>query len=164
MARDMAECEGWIMIEILELREAGENGGDLMGYYCHGHVDRYEFAKKANYDSGADAVYDIRYVRPEKCLHVWWRTVPLDDGCSQFVPAEGPARGAWPATVCDCVEESRHRKASRAVDEWNKGRLHGIAGGVEWCLRTLEDISPESGEMLLGVFKRNRDRIEEDKS
>lgn len=151
-------------VHIEELREAGEDGGDLMGYWCKGHVDRWRFANAANHYSGAADSYDMRHVRADKVMHVWWRTVPMagEPGCFRFIDAEPRARGAFAATVCDCVEAARLATARREVNAFDRGRRNGIAEGVNWCLRELDNFAPSVTENLLARFRNQRDRLEKE--
>lgn len=145
-------------IEIEELREAGEDGGDLMGYYCRGHVDAHAFAQAANHYSGALDSYDIRHARADNVRHVWWRTVPIagEPGQSAYHQAEPKSSGAWPATVCTSVEDRERGRANRFVEEWRKGREHGFCEGLNWALRALDTINPEAGETLLKRYREHR--------
>mgnify|MGYP000903395000 CR=1 FL=1 len=125
-------------IEIETLREAGSDGGGFMGYFCRGHADPEAFAWAANYHgdhlSGYD--YDWRFVRARDVKHVWWRTVPIggDAGEMQFVPATGPGKGAWAATVADGSMSRYWRDQARRIKDRDQGRLQGIQEGLLWCV------------------------------
>lgn len=149
-------------IEIMELREAGEDGGDLMGYYCKGHLPRHEFAKAANVYSGALDEYDIRYVRADRSHHVWWRVVPMagQPGQSMFQGAEPNSRGAFPATVCESLSEYESKRFRYAQRRYDEGYRRGIQDGVNWALTWLDRADPEMGKRMLATFQAKRDEIE----
>lgn len=146
-------------IEIEELREAGEDGGSLMGYFCRGHVDRDAFARAANAFSGAASSYDARHVRPERCFHVWWRTEQMPGqpaGTYHYRAVAGPGAGAWPATVCECIEESRLLRARREVQADRSGHRRGMAEGVQWALNTLDGM-PDARDRLLAAWRARKE-------
>jgi hypothetical protein len=152
-------------IEIQELREAGEDGGDLMGYFCRGHVDRHAFAFAANRFSGALDFYDIRHVRADRARHVWWRTVQMagePKGTMELRPSL-PGPGAWPATVCESLVEHSRQRVRETIREFQRGRCNGIAEGVNWALQFLEQQSPELMNAMLKSFREQRDKIEAEK-
>lgn len=142
-------------IEVEELREAGEDGGDLMGYFCRGHASPYAFAEAANRRSGAESPYDSRHVRPEDVRHVYWRTVPIagEPGCSRFQDAEPGSRGAWKATVADVVIRHQMRTMRRIMDEGSRRHSIGFAQGVEWVMRLVETQHPEAAKLALDAWK-----------
>jgi hypothetical protein len=142
-------------INIEELREAGEDGGDLMGYFCRGHASRYSFAEAANQHSGAVSAYDRRHVRPEDVRHVWWRTVPIagEPGCFSFQDAVPGSRGAWKATVADVVVRRRMRDTHRVMQEGARRHSIGFAQGVDWAVRLLEINHPGAAKMVLDAWK-----------
>lgn len=149
-------------IEIEELREAGEDGGDLMGYYCRGHVDRHAFATASNKYSGARDGYDIRRVDAKRVRHVWWRSVQMADeprGTFEYRPSL-PGPGAWAATVCDSVANNARASARRSIREFDRGRCSGIAEGVNWALKFLDHHGPEISEQLLAAFRAARPELE----
>lgn len=147
-------------IEIMELREAGIDAGDLMGYYCKGHPDRHLFAKAANEYTGADPVYDCRYVRAENARHVWWRIIPMHDGSSMFQPTEPHARGAFAATVCECVIEASSAASRQNIREFERGVSNGFSRGLNWALKWLERQGDHklSDEMLAAYREKNPPR------
>ncbi|MFC3228746.1 hypothetical protein ACFOGJ_15995 [Marinibaculum pumilum] len=143
-------------IYIEELREAGEDGGGLMGYYCKGHVDRHAFAQAANRYSGATSTYDRRHVRAERSHHSWWRTVPMvgEPGQFRFVAARGPGAGAYPVTVCESIEESRLVASRREVDADRAGHRRGMAEGVQWALDVLHERGlTDAADRLLSAWR-----------
>jgi hypothetical protein len=149
-------------VEIQELREAGEDGGELMGYFCRGHVERHLFAEAANRYSGALDHYDIRNVRPEKCRHVWWRTVQMEGepkGTQCFKPSV-PGPGAWAATVCESVADHSSRSVRLTIKEFDRGRGAGIAEGVNWALRFLENKNIELHDAMLKAYREQREKLE----
>jgi hypothetical protein len=124
-------------IKILELCESGCDGGDFMGYYCREHVDKEAFAKAANFHGGhlCGYGYDDRYVEARHVVHLWFRTVPIagQDGEMQFIPAAGPARGAWAATVGEMQMRRHQRELRRRVSDYDRGRLRGIEEAIGWA-------------------------------
>lgn len=146
-------------IEIQELREAGEDGGSLMGYFCRGHVERDAFARAANAFSGAASSYDARHVRPERCFHVWWRTEQMPEqpaGTCHYRAVAGPGAGAWPATVCECIEESRLERSRREIQVDRGGHRRGMAEGINWALALLDDM-PAARDRILAAWRQFRD-------
>ncbi len=143
-------------IEIQEIREAGENGGDLMGYYCRGHVDRFHFAEAANHFSGAHSTYDRRHVTPEVADWIWWRTVPIsgEPGMSRFVVADPHTNGAYPVTVCESVERWERHQTARIATEWRRGERNGYARGVQWCLSVLQFEHSDIADKLLAKYRK----------
>ncbi|MGN7710807.1 hypothetical protein [Agrobacterium radiobacter] len=153
-------------IEIIDLREAGSDGGGLMGYWAKGHHDRFAFAEAVNDHTGADCYYDTRYVvvsrldyGPQPVRHEWWRAVPLsgEPGHSVYHSAEPHSRGAFPVTVTTIVEDRERKTAQRNIDEFQKGSRSGFADGLNWALRQLDNIDAEAGEKLLARY-RERDK------
>ncbi len=142
-------------IEIEELREAGSDGGELMGYFCRGHVPLYEFADAANHYSGADPRYDDRYVDYEKASHRWWRCVPIsgDPGMTMFDPAKPGEHGAFSVTVCESVTARSWLKSQRYVDDVRRQRENGFCDGLNWALQQLDNINPEAGKALLALWR-----------
>jgi hypothetical protein len=151
-------------VEIVELRESGDDGGDLMGYFCRGHIDRHVFARAANEFSGAFDHFDTRHVRAERARHVWWRTVQMEGepkGTMEFRPSL-PGAGAWAATVCESVVDHSHRATRRVIQEFERGRCNGIAEGVNWALRFLEYRNRRLHDLMLKTFRDKRDEIEKE--
>lgn len=142
-------------IEIEDLREAGLDGGGLMGFYCRGHVDRYLFAKAANDASGARTDWDRRHVRAEEVHHIWWRTVPIagEPGMSRFVDAEPHSRGAWAATVWTGIQDRHIRQARREVTTFNMARIAAFARGVQWAINTIDGQFPDAADKLLRSYR-----------
>lgn len=150
--------------EIEELREAGEDGGDLMGYFCRGHVDRYDFARAANEFSGATSGYDIRHVEAKRCRHVWYRTVQMRDepkGQMEFRPSL-PGAGAWAATLCESVSDNSRASTRRMIAEYDRGKVSGIADGVNWALRFLESRNVGLMDEMLKAYRARREDIEKE--
>lgn len=154
-------------IDILDLREAGSDGGGLMGYWAKGHHDRYAFAEAVNEYTGADCYYDSRHVtvtrvvgsEPHPVRHEWWRTVPVSGqpGHSVYHSAEPHSRGAFPVTVTTIVDDRERKAAQRNIDEYHKGSRSGFAEGINWALRALDIIDYEAGKKLLACY-RERDK------
>lgn len=141
------------IIEIMELREAGIDAGDLMGYYCKGHPDRHLFAEAANKYTGADPVYDCRHVRAENSRHVWWRCVPMHDGSTMFQPAEPHARGAFAATVCECVIDDSSASARRMARDFERGASNGFSRGLNWATRWLENRDRKLADEMYTAYR-----------
>ena len=150
-------------IVVEDLREAGEDGGDLMGFYCRGHVDRHLFAIAANDHSGATSSFDRRWVDAKKCRHVWYRTVQVEGasrGTVWFKPAEPHAKGAWPATICDCVTEFFFGQTRQLIREHDRGYSNGMMAGVNWALRFLESRDSRLHDAMLKAYRERRDDLE----
>lgn len=152
----MTTPETEIAIPIEDLREAGADGGDLMGYYARGHHDFHAFADAANRHSGADCVFDRRYVRAEHCRHGWWRTTPIsgEPGNYRFVPAEPRGRGAWAVTYCESVAASMAAATQRLIQEYDRGHRNGFCEGVNWAVHALEETGNSAA--AAAVIKRYR--------
>ncbi|GJE77196.1 hypothetical protein [Methylorubrum suomiense] len=137
-----------------ELREAGPDGGDLMGFYCRGHVARYDFAEACNKQTGANLEYDVRFVRPLEARHEWWRTVPLGgaDGYSQFISAEPGSRGAYKVTVWDGVSRARRYGMRDYISADRHGHRRGFAEGFNYALKHLGIRHRDAEEHLLKVW------------
>lgn len=150
------------VIEVYDFNEAGEDGGDLMGFYAKGHHDRHDFAEACNHYTGADPVYDVRHVRADTVHHAWWRCVPIAgaSGYYRFDAAEPKTRGAFAVTLWDGLQRRAVRSASDTLRHWRQGRNNGLAEGVNWCLQTLDVSFPEASEFLLAAFRNKRDDIE----
>lgn len=128
-------------IEIEELREAGEDGGDLMGYYARGHHDPADFERAANKYSGAEYGWDIRYVDAKNVSHVWYRTVQMEGqpkGTYEYRATQPGTKGAWKATVCSSVEIYRTKKARREIREYDRGYQEGLSRALGFLLAQLE--------------------------
>lgn len=154
-------------IEIIDLREAGPDGGGLMGYWAKGHHDLFAFAEAVNEHTGADWLYDTRYVvifrplsGPQPVRHEWWRAVPMsgEPGHSVYHSAEPHSRGAFPVTVTTIVEDRERKAAQRSIDEYHRGSRSGFAEGLNWALRQLDNIDEEAGKKLLARY-RERDKV-----
>lgn len=138
-------------IDIQDLRELE---GDAMGFWAKGHHPTHWFAEACNTYTGADAYYDRRYVKPDQCRHEWWRTVPTGEpGMVQYLPAEPKSRGAFAVTVTTVIEDRDRRQTQREIDQHNKGRAAGFADGLNWALRQLDRINPDSGDALLRHYR-----------
>jgi hypothetical protein len=128
-------------IEIEELREAGEDGGDLMGYFARGHHDPYEFAKAANEHSGALESYDCRHVKPKYVSQVWYRTVQMrgePKGTYEFRPATPGERGAWKATVCESVTDFSSKQQRMRQREYDRGWIDGMHHALCFLMNEIE--------------------------
>ena len=150
-------------IEVQDLREGGEDGGGLLGFWSRGHHDRWKFAEAVNHYTGADIDYDIRHVSRREDMrdvrHEWWRTVPAsgEPGCVFYHQAEPHSRGAFAVTVTTVVEDRERRRTQREIDQFNSGNRHGFAAGLNWALHKLDRINPEAGEALLAEYReRNK--------
>lgn len=139
-------------IDIEDLREAGEDGGDLMGFFCRGHVTKYKFANACNKYTEAHPSFDRRYVREEQVHHIWWRTVPIsgEPGQSQFIQVEPRSRGAWPATVWDQLGHTHSEMYRHGAKEYARGRDTGFREGTSWALRNLPD---DARDQLMKIFQ-----------
>lgn len=156
----MSETE--LPIDIMEIREAGEDGGELMGYYCRGHVDRFAFAEAANSFSGASSFYDTRHVVAKAANHVWYRTVQMTGepkGTYEFKPSV-PGPGAWAATVCTSLYDRSFQDMKSRVKERDLAKANGIAEGVSWALQFLERRNPELMDAMLDAYRAKRDELE----
>lgn len=142
---------------IESLHEAGEDGGDLMGWYTRGHVERLYFAQAVNLHNqltlGARG-YDKRWCNPEKVQHVWWRTVPIGAGLSSFQEADPGSRGAWKATVHYIDADSLQRDLWR-MKQTHLQRVYGFAGGVNWAANALRYQFPEAEKFLVERWRAN---------
>lgn len=150
-------------IEIEDLREAGEDGGDLMGYFARGHFGGWEFADACNKRSSADAGYDRRYVRADDVRQTWWRTTPMSGqpGCYVFNVAEPKSKGAFPVTVWDGLAAINSEQSKRVIREFHRGRCNGISEGVNWSLQYVERVHGRKAcEAMLTSFRANRERVE----
>lgn len=128
-------------IEIEELREAGEDGGDLMGYFARGHFNPADFADAANKYSGASYGTDCRYVYATDVVQVWYRTVQMAEqpkGTMEFRPAEPGTRGAWKATVCSSVEIHAAKQRRRWQREYDRGYQEGTSRALGFLIAQLE--------------------------
>jgi hypothetical protein len=143
-------------VDVRELREGGEDGGDLMGYWCKGHVGRDLFARAANHYSGAHEQYDARHVRAEKTSHAWWRAVPEGPSTSMvfYREAEPHSRGAFPVTFCASVSDKSLLRAQRELQEHSLARSSGFAEGVGWAVQR----APADGGEILRLYKEDRYR------
>lgn len=146
--------------EIIELCEAGPDGGGLMGYYARGHHDFHRFVEGVNQYTGAHPEHDERYVALRSGLggtvrHEWWRVVPdaSDPGSSRFISAEPRSRGAFAVTVTTIVEDRERRRTERWIEEFRKGSRNGFSDGLNWALRQLDIINPEAGEEFLRRYR-----------
>ena len=150
-------------MDILDLREAGEDGGDLMGFYAKGHHDCHAFAEAANKHNAAESWYDRRHVRADDCRHSWWRTVPMagQAGCTMFVTAEPNSRGSYAVTVWDGLAKIESDTSKRVIREHHRGRCNGIAEGINWALKYVEaQHGFDAAEQMLTAFRAKRDQIE----
>lgn len=128
-------------IEIEELREAGEDGGDLMGYFARGHHNPHDFAEAANAYSGAKSFHDRRHVNPKRVSQVWWRTSQMagePKGTYEYRHAQPGERGAWKATVCESVSDYSMRQVTGRIREFERGLADGLSRGVHFMLGALE--------------------------
>lgn len=133
------------------LHEAGEDGGSLMGWYVRGHVDRWQFAEAVNRYNDLprhSKGWDRRWCNAEKCVHVYWRTVPIGDGFSSFQEAQPASRGAWKATVYYIDADSLQRDLLK-LKQAHLQRVYGFAGGVNWAANALHYKFPEAEKYLV---------------
>lgn len=146
-------------IEIEEIREAGEYNGDLMGWFCKGHVDKYEFCKAVW--TTTDHCMDSDYKTPfEKGVeHVYWRKIPIrGENGFIFHTAKKGQPGAFPATVWDFAnyrsqkgfqEDEEHRKQGRA-----QGQIEAMNFAFIW-LRAVKGVA--TAEELLAAWNKERE-------
>ncbi|MGV6875869.1 hypothetical protein ACUSIJ_24690 [Pseudochelatococcus sp. B33] len=148
--------------DIIEIREAGPDGGGLLGFYAKGHHDVWKFAHAVNKHTGADPEHDARYVPlrlgeegRDIVRHEWWRTVPEagEPGYYRFIAAEPKSRGAFAVTVTTVVDDRERRRTERYIEEFRKGSRRGFADGLHWALLQLDRINPEAGEELLRRYR-----------
>lgn len=128
-------------IEIEELREAGEDGGDHMGYFARGHYDKHDFARAANAYSQAFNATDRRHVEVRHVRHIWWRTAQMDGeprGVMCFHVAEPGSKGAWKATVAEPESEWSDRQYKMRRREFERGRRSGYEDALRWLLLKIE--------------------------
>lgn len=152
-------------IEIEDLREAGEDGGDLMGYHARGHHDRFAFAEACNKRNGDISHWDRRHVREGDVRHAWWRTVPIkgSDGLYAFHDAEPKSRGAYAVTVWDGIAAGDFRESQRLVREHYRGRCNGIAEGVNWAFRYVERFHGiDAADAMIAAYRVGREKLEGD--
>ena len=137
-------------IEIEDLREAGEDGGDLMGYFARGHHDTHEFAEAANRYSRALTFDDRRHVYPDKVRLVWYRTVQMEGetkGTMQFIPSK-PGPGAWAATVATPLVDFADKQYRARKREHDRGYEAGMQDAMTWVL----------SQLMWGLGPRDKDR------
>ena len=135
-------------IEILEITEAGEDGGDLMGWYAKGHHNKKHFTENVKKYSGFNSYSDFKTCKENFVKHIWWRCVPMrwQDGCTMFVDAKEGDRGAFPATVfefagkwhSDFREEQKLRQEGR-----EQGQREAANFAFHWILATKGEKSAE---------------------
>lgn len=153
--------DGKEKIEIQELREGGEEFGALMGFYARGHHDPYDFVQAVNSFTAADPFYDSRFIqfKPESSSvrQEWWRFVPIADeeGASRCVLAEPHSDGAFAVTV-DTSFDNKRARTSREKEQRRLGKASGFFEGLNWALRTLEQIDPAVAKKLLQAHQ-NKD-------
>lgn len=137
------------------LHEAGADGGSLMGWYTRGHVDRWQFAEAVNRYNDLprhSQGWDRRWCNAEKCVHVYWRTVPISDGFSSFQEAQPGSRGAWKATVYYIDADSLQRDLWK-LKQTHLQRVYGFAGGVNWAATALHYQFPEAEKYLVELWR-----------
>lgn len=128
-------------IDIQDLREAGSDGGSLMGYWARGHHDVVEFATAVNAYTGADPVYDRRWVEPKQVAQVWYRTCQMagePKGTYEFRITEPGVPGAWKATVCEPLEDYAHKQSRMRQREHDRGYREGLSRALGFLLGQLE--------------------------
>lgn len=147
-------------MEIERLLEAGEDGGNFMGYYARGHHPATAFAAACNEDSGIDSQTDSCFAWAKDVQHVWWRTVPIagEPGNSKFIEAAPESHGAWKATVIDFAalrleKEERWRQAGHK-DGLRRGRYDTICWAIEWLEANGH---ADAAKALLPVWNKKRD-------
>lgn len=129
------------MIEIEELREAGEDGGDHMGYFTRGHADKEEFARACNTYSGAVNSTDSRHVAVRHVRHVWWRTGQMEGeprGTMCFHVANPGDKGAWKATLAEPADEWSRKQFAMRQREYERGKRAGYEAALGWLLMVVE--------------------------
>lgn len=128
-------------IEIEELREAGEDGGNHMGYFARGHLDKDEFARACNEYSGAVNWTDRRHVAIRHVRHVWWRTGQMEGeprGTMCFRVANPGSPGAWKATVAEPEDEWSRKQHAMRQREYERGKRAGYEAALGWLLMMVE--------------------------
>lgn len=128
-------------IEIEDLREAVEDGGDHIGYFARGHLDKSEFARACNEYSGAVNYTDRRHVAIRHVRYVWWRTGQMEgepQGTMCFHCASPGAKGAWKATVAEPEDEWFRKQAAMRQREYERGKRAGYEAALGWLLMTVE--------------------------
>lgn len=146
-------------MEILEIREAGEDGGDLMGWYTKGHVDQDIFVSEVKKYSGYESYSDFKTPRKTGVKHVFWRNVPMrgQDGCFMFQAAKEGERGAYPVTAFEFSsfhaahtfeEEKRIRQDGR-----DQGQREAVNFAYRWILAVKGE---KTAEEFLSAWGNNR--------
>lgn len=126
-------------MEIQELIEAGSDGGGMLGNYCKGHVNMYNFADACNVENGCEHnTYDTRYVHSGIVRHEYWRTVQVADdeaGVYEFRKSK-KGRGAWKVTVASPIQDSLARECKRHNEtkeiNFSMGKRAGAWSGLEF--------------------------------
>ena len=138
-----------ILVEALI--EAGSDGGGWMGWFAKGHHQPYDFAWAVNNGHGLDDAH-TQYVRSESVKHEWWRKVPIagDPGQYRFVKAEQGARGAFPVTVADILND-RMKQQQKGYDQ---AKNHGVREGVNWAYRWLANRDMKMADQMLEDWRQ----------
>lgn len=133
----MADLESFeSLIDIHQLREAGEDGGGFLGWYAKGHHDKETFCYVVNSSEGLTPD-SRRFIQTRHVRHLYYRTQMIsgEDSQFQFVECKGPTRGAWAATVADLN--------GYYIDQQNKiqteGRDAGRRQAINWTLDRMRD-------------------------
>lgn len=146
-------------IEILDLREAGEDGGGLMGWYAKGHHHPADFVRAVQEYSGIDSYSDYKCAREADVIQTHWRTVPIRTEPGQFVFHEAKAGkpGAFAVTVFDFA----NRWATIGFEDEkrvrNEGREAGQREAMNFAFRWVLAVKgPQTAEELLTAWNRER--------
>jgi len=146
-------------IEILDLREAGEDGGGQMGWYAKGHHDPEEFVRAVQLYSGIDSYSDYKCARKDGVRQTHWRTVPIrgEQSCYCFHEAEPGKPGAFPVTVFDFA--NRHATTGFEDEKRvrNEGREVGQREAMNFAFRWVHAVKGiKAAEELLAAWNQDR--------
>jgi hypothetical protein len=146
-------------MEIQDLREAGEDGGSLMGWYAKGHHDKREFADAVQHYSGINSYSDYRRATELKTVHDYWRCVPMrgQEGCIMFKSANAGEKGAFPVTVFEFANHwagHSFEEEKRLIEE---GRGRGQREAANFAYRWIHATKGEkAAEEFLNTWNGER--------
>lgn len=110
---------------ISDLRTAGSDGGNFMGYYARGHFDAHVFVQAcAEFARANDIWFEPKL---DRVRHGYWRTTMIQDdpGEFQFSPSR-PGPGAWAVTYIDTFGPSLKERNA----QYKMGQISGYDTGA----------------------------------
>lgn len=140
-------------IQVCDYVEAGEDGGDFMGYYAKGFHSAPDFVDACNKMSRNNDRWEE--CRPEMVKQGWWRTVPCsgEPGFFQYLPAKPGTPGAYKVTFIDMAQERRKREGKIERYGQREGYERGMGDFMDFAYDWVSRADWKKGQEFLEALR-----------